>query len=180
MNKLIKSFAIILSTMTITANSVNALTTTYTNLEVPTNVNTSFKTWMDWRCITNKKSAQYKFINAWGWRDSEGFMRCGGERDLGITDDYYLIALASYYGTKIGTKYRITTDTGKVFYGALADMKANKHTNSTNQYASHNDVVEFLIDTRYLNKSVKKMGNANVYSPLEGRIAKIERIDFVD
>lgn len=151
----------------------------YNSLGVP-NINSSFKSWMSYKAVTNRNSAQYKFIRAWGWADSEGFMRCSGERDLGIDQDYYLIALGSYYGTEIGTKYKITLDTGRVFYGALADCKDNRHTNSTNQYVSHNgNVVEFLVDSSKLNKEVKRMGSANVYMPLNGSVAKIERIDFV-
>ena len=157
---------------------VPSLKVTYTNLGVP-NINSSFKTWMSYKAVTKKSSPQYKFIRAWGWVDNEGFMRCSGERDLGVGQDYYLIALGSYYGTTIGTKYRITLDTGKVFYGALADCKANKHTNSTNQYARNKDIVEFLVDVKSLNKDVKRMGNANVYTPLSGRVSKIERMDFV-
>ena len=151
----------------------------YINLGVP-NINSSFKTYMDYRAITNKNSLQYKFIKQWAWSDYEGFMRCNGEKDLGIEDNYYLIALGSYHGTEIGTKYRITLDTGRVFYGVLADCKADKHTNSTNQYGRNKDIVEFLVDTRRLNKSVRYHGTANVYMPLNGSVAKIERIDFVE
>ena len=156
-----------------------SVTTRYTSLGVP-NVKSSFKTWMSYRAVTNKRSAQYQLINTYGWADSEGFMRCNGENDLGIDDDYYLIALGSYYSTKIGTKYKITLDTGNVFYGILADCKANIHTNSTNQYVPINgNVVEFLVDTTKLNKDVKRSGSANVYMPLNGNIAMIERIDFI-
>lgn len=154
------------------------LTVRYTSLGVP-NINSSFKTWMSYRAVTNKRSPQYKFIHTYGWVDSEGFMRCTGERDLGIEQDYYLVALGSYYGTNIGTKYRITLDTGNVFYGVLADCKADKHTNSTNQYARNKDIVEFLVDAKSLNKNVKRMGSANVYMPLNGSVVKVERIDFV-
>ena len=150
----------------------------FTDLGVPTNVDTSFKTYMDWRTVTDETSNQYKLINTYGWHDEQGFMRVLGERDLGITDDYYMIALGSYYGTKIGTKYRITTTEGNVFYGILSDCKDDRHTNSTHQYAQNKDVVEFLVDTRYLNSAVMRMGSANIYSPLRGAIAKIERIDF--
>lgn len=151
----------------------------YTSLGVP-NINSFFKTWMSYKAVTNKSSPQYKFIHTYGWSDAEGFMRCFGERDLGITDDYYLIALGSYYGTTIGTKYRITLDTGKVFYGVLADCKSDRHTNPTNQYVSHNrNIVEFLVDRSKLNKNVKQMGSANVYMPLNGAVVKIERIDFI-
>lgn len=160
--------------------SANAMTAEYTNLGVPTNVNTSFKTWMDYRCVTDRTSLQYKCIRQWGWRDSNGFMRATGESDLGIDSDYYLIALGSYYGTDVGTKYRITTDEGNVFYGLLADLKADIHTNYTNQYSHNNDVVEFLVNTDYLRSDVRKMGSADIYKPLKGHIAKIERIDFID
>ena len=155
------------------------LTVKYTDLGAP-NINSSFKAWMSYKAVTNKRSPQYKFIHTWGWVDSEGFMRCSGEKNLGVDQDYYLIALGSYYGTSIGTKYRITLDTGKVFYGALADCKANRHTNATNQYVlSNGNMVEFLVDTSKLNENVKKMGSANVYMPLNGKVVKIERMDFV-
>lgn len=181
MQKIIKPIVIavlLIFGMTTTVNA--ALMAEYTSLGVPTNVNTSFKTYMDWRCVTNRSSAQYKYIQNWGYCDENGFMRAKAEQDLGITDDYYLIALGSYYGRTIGTKYRITTDTGRIFYGVLADAKADIHTNSTKQYARNKDVVEFLVDTRYLRSDVKRMGSANVYMPLNGHIAKIERIDFID
>jgi hypothetical protein len=177
-----KKILTILTTLIITTSlfiPASALTAKYTSLGVPSG-NTSFKTWMSYKAVTSTRSPQYKFIHKWGWRDDQGFMRCSGERDLGITDDYYLIALGSYYGRTIGTKYKITTDTGRVFYGALADMKADRHTNATHQFARNRDVVEFLVDTPYLNREVRRAGNANVYMPLNGKIAKIERIDFVE
>ena len=154
-------------------------TVKYTSLGVP-NINSSFKTWMSYRAVTNKRSPQYKFINTYGWADEEGFMRYSSEKEPGVSQDYYMIALGSYYGTTIGTKYRITLTTGEVFYGVLADCKADKDTNKTNQYARDNDIVEFIVDTKKLNSKVKYHGNANVYKPLSGRILKIERIDFIN
>ena len=158
--------------------TTSTITITYTSLGVPA-VKSFFKTYMDYRTITNKLSPQYNFIQTFGWCDNNGFMRADGEKDLGITDDYYMIALGSYYGTEIGTKYKITTDTGNVFYGILCDQKDDAHTNPTHQYASNNDVVEFIVDTRKLIPIVKRMGSANVYMPLNGNIAKVERMDFV-
>ena len=148
----------------------------YESLEVP-NIDSSFKTWMSYRAVTNKCSPQYNYIHTYGWTDEEGFMRAKADEAYNIEQDYYLIALGSYYGTEIGTKYRITLDTGRVFYGVLADCKDDKHTNSTNQYISHNgNVVEFLVDKTKLNKTVRKSGNAGSYEPLKGNITKIEKI----
>lgn len=164
-----------------TSNLVNMLPrypVNYISLGVPTNVNTTFKTYMDWRTITSTTSNQYKLIQQYGWCDENGFMRVNGERDLEITDDYYIIALGSYYGTDIGTKYRITTDEGNIFYGILGDCKADIHTNSTHQYSFNNDVVEFIVDTRYLNSSVKRLGSGNAMPNLSGNIIKIERMKF--
>lgn len=149
----------------------------YIPFNVPS-IDSSFKTYMDYRTITSKSSPQYKYIRAWGWCDDQGFMRASGERDLGIDGDYYMIALGSYYGSVIGTKYRITTDTGNVFYGVLCDQKNDAHTNKTHQYARDNDVVEFIVDTKKLNKTVLKMGSANYIKSLNGSIKSIEKIHF--
>lgn len=152
----------------------------FTAMSVP-NINSSFKTWMGYQVWEkySPNSAQYKFFKKWGWIDSQGFVRCSAERDLGIEDDYYMVALGSYYGTSLGTKYRITLDTGNVFYAILGEFKANIHTNATHQYSpKNNDVVEFVIDEITLNRTVMSAGSANVYMPLNGKVAKIERIDF--
>ena len=151
----------------------------YTSMNVPTNVNTSWKTWMSYTAISSR-STQGKFISKWGFCDSQGFMRCAGERDFGVPEDYYLVAMGSYYGTAIGSKFRITTNTGNVFYVALGDCKADIHTNSTHQYTTrHKDVIEFIVNTKTLNREVKRAGNANVYMPLNGSIAKIEKMTFI-
>ena len=180
MKKLLTNFLITISTILTFTVSANAISVKYTSLDVP-NINSSFKTYMDYRAITDRSSTQYKLIHTWGWCDSQGFMRVNGERNLGITDDYYMIALGKYYGIEKGTKYRFTTDTGNIFYGILSDSKWYPEVNSTCQYGLANkDIVEFLVYTPTLNKNVKMMGSANVYSPLNGSIIKIERIDFVE
>lgn len=162
---------------TVALNSVSVSATEYIDISTP-NIDSSFKTYMDYRTITSQSSDQYKYIDRWGWSDYDGFMRCDGERDLGITDDYYLIAMGSHYGTEIGSKYRITTDTGNIFYGCLADQKDDSDTNSTHQWSYNDDVIEFIVDTRKLPNVIKLYGNCNVYMPLNGKIAKIEKIIF--
>lgn len=176
----------------------NAMTVTYTALGVP-EINSSFKSYMDYGCITSKSSPQYKYLNDWCWVDYDGFVRCDGETDLGITSDYYAVAMGSYYGTDIGTKYRVATDTGNVFYCVLVDCKANCDTNGTNQYGTdNNDVLEFIVNTyvpterngklqlynstnpdAILDGYIQQAGSTNVYMPLNGRIASVEKISFI-
>lgn len=188
-----KIISIILTCIICLGASVSAFAVEphYTSLGVPS-INSSWKTWMDYGTITSRGSAQWNYLRNWCWIDWQGFVRCNAERDLGITDDYYAVAMGSYYGSTIGTKYRITLDTGKVIYCVLCDQKANIHTNGTSQYGSHNDILEFLVNTyekdsykrpipgneHLLNWQVKRDGTANVYMPLNGSISKIERIDF--
>lgn len=183
MRSVLKKFtAILLSAMMAASASAvfaEGLHAEYTSLGVP-NINSSWKTWMSWKCIESGYTPQGRFLSAWGWADEEGFMRAAGERDLGIEDDYYLVALGSYYGSTIGTKYRITLDTGRVFYAVLGDQKADCDTNWTHQYSpGNNDVVEFIVDVPTLNPNVKEYGTANVFMPLNGSVASVERIDFV-
>lgn len=162
----------------IAAVPAGAYSAHYTDLNVPA-INSSFKTWMDWRAINNKASAQYKMLRQWCYSDSNGFMRSKGERDLGINDDYYCVALGAFYGTKIGTKYKITLDSGKSFYAILSDGKGRSEVNGTQQYGMRNkDIVECLVDSRYLISIVKQMGSANYHEPLKGSITRIQRIDF--
>lgn len=182
MKKKLITMGLIISSLLTSASTAQAVEVTYSDLGVP-NIQSYFKTWMDYRTISDTSSPQYDFVNNishdWVYTDSEGFLRAYGENDLGIPEDYYVIALGSYYGTEITSKYKITTDTGRVFYGMLGDQKSDVHTNSTHQYASNNDVVEFLVDSNNLNSMVSQMGSANVYMPLNGNISKIEKINFI-
>ena len=174
-----KIFVTLLMLLSMTTNCF-AMTVQYTPLVVP-NVNSSFKTYMDYRAVTNKASAQYKLLHTWALSDGNGFMRVAGERELGISEDYYCVALGAFYGTTMGTKYRFTTSTDNIFYGILSDGKGRPEVNSTQQYGMANkDVVEFLVYSPMLLPVVKKLGNAGAYQPLNGRIIKIERIDFVN
>ena len=177
--RLTSILAIIITLMlSINILSASAIGVTYTAMEVPTYLNTSFKSYEPVSAIS-KSSTQGRFISTWSWVDDNGFVRCGGERDFGIEDDYYLVAMGSYYGTEIGTKYKVTTDTGNVFYVALGDQKDNRDTNGTNQYGvNNNDIIEFIVNTRSLNSLVKSAGSANVLMHLNGNIASVEKITF--
>lgn len=178
MKKILTGIAAIITAFSLTTPTF-ALTATYESMNVPS-INSSFKTWMDYRMIADN-TPQSNWIHIWGWMDGEGFMRCNGERDLGIDQDYYLIALGSYYSTSIGDKFRFTTNTGNVFYGAMVEFKDDNDTNSTHQYCPGNqDIVEFMVHTSSLNSNVRIMGSANAYMPLNGSIIKIEKINFID
>ena len=140
---------------------------------------TSFKTWMPHN-LFGYNTPQGRLMRNWSWTDSAGFIRVSGERDLGVGDDYYSVAMGFYYGTTIGTKYRVRTSAGNTFYVILGDAKGRPELNGTGQYGYRNhDIIEFIVNRPYLISSVKTSGNCNSYAPLSGSITEISRMDFV-
>lgn len=137
--------------------------------DIPTG-DTSFHGYMNYACITDINSLQYQLqLNC--WTDSQGIRRQG---------DDVCIALGSYYGTEIGTRYLITTDMGNSFTAVLADCKADIHTDYNNQYRDtgngFKNVVEFIVDTYALDPDVMSSGNIGTYSNYSGNIVSIQKI----
>lgn len=65
---------------------------------------------------------------------------------------YYTNAVASHYSSRIGDRFRVTTDTGNVFHIIVADQKADIHTragnvgNSTHCVSGDGSMLEFYMD----------------------------------
>ncbi len=132
--------------------------------------NTSFHGYMDYQYITDHTSDQYQLqLNC--WTDTQGIRKYGND---------VCIALGSYYGTKIGTRYLITTDCGNCFTAILADCKSDDHTDYNHQYRNvgmgYINVFEFVVDTSMLDKSVINSGNIGTYTNYTGNIISIQKI----
>lgn len=143
--------------------------TTLKNFELP-DITGATKTFAYYKAVTARSSPQYKLLNS---------EECYTDEETGIrmVDGFYCIALGSFYGTKIGTKYRITLQDGeeiKELNCILCDQKANRHTDEKHQYAVKNkDIMEF-----YIEKGKLPRGIAGSYGNLEqfrGDIVKIEQ-----
>lgn len=125
------------------------------------------KTYAYYTAVTVKSSPQYKLLNS---------KECYTDEETGIkmVDGCYCIALGSYYGSKIGTKYKITLSSGESFMAILCDQKANRHTDSKHQYAVRNkDIVEFYVQKSKIPKSVN--GNYGRLEQFKGSIVSIEK-----
>lgn len=135
-------------------------------MALPYGVDGSFKTYMDYRAITNKRSWQWG-LQTRAYTNNEGFR---------MIDDKYLVALGTYYSNGYGEEFIITLNNGKQLNVMVGDIKANRHTDSTNRYIVRNgNIVEFIVDTNMLNNMSRRMGNVS-YSGLHGGITKIEKI----
>lgn len=128
---------------------------------------TSFKSYMDYRAITNHESAQW-ILQKKCTTDKHGLRRYG---------DDYVIAVGSYYSKHIGERITVTLDTGESFTAVVGDLKADKHTDSSNRYTLIGDgrknVIEFVVDSKCLDRKAKLMGDISYIEGFDGNVTKI-------
>ena len=134
----------------------------YVDMDTPSN--NSFKSYMSYKCITNRSSKQYKFQQ-----------KCyTGNYGIRMKDGRYCIAVGSYYTTKIGKKIDLVMENGAIIKCILADCKANAHTDSTNRQNPNGSIAEFIVDMNSLNRTAKRMGDVSYCSEkFKGEIKKI-------
>lgn len=116
--------------------------------------NTSMKSYMDYRTITDKTSEQYKLQhNENIYTDNEGFRKIG---------DNFIIAVGTYFGCNVGQEVTVKLSSGATFKAIVGDIKADIHTDSENiQHNVDGSVVEFLVDSKKLDKIIKAMGDCS-------------------
>ncbi len=138
-------------------------------LSIP-ELDTSFKSYMDYRTITCTASMQYKMQKE-AYTDELGLRKIG---------DYYCVALGTYYSPNCGKQFRIITDTGNEFDVIVSDIKNDIHTDETNRYVpmsnDSGNVLEFVVDISKLDDDVKKLGNIGGYEKFSGNIVAIKPI----
>ena len=160
--RMAKVLIILLCTMILSpSGTVEAKKKNYITKASPGN---TFKSYMDYRCITNRSSRQYKLQKKAGTNKKNG---------LRMIEGRYCIALGSYYTRKIGAKVDLVMSSGKVVKCITADMKADRDT--VNNHRQHRDgsVAEFVVDTKKLSRKVRRMGDVSYTGPFKGRIKKI-------
>lgn len=130
----------------------------------------SFKAYMDYRCITDTSSVQYE-MQQQAYTDSRGFRRIG---------DDYCVALGTGFTDGCGERFAVYLDSGYSFTAIVSDVKSDVHTDSTNRYVPRGDnsgnVVEFIIDSDCADGSMLSSGNAGYYEDLSGNVVGIEPI----
>lgn len=134
-------------------------------LEVPS-VDTSFKTFMDYRCITATGSNQYKFSEVC-YTDEDGLRRY---------EDYYVVGLGTYYTQTVGDTFLVEFDTRSIKI-IIGDVKQDIHTDPTNRYAEINgNMVEFVVDTKAISRKVLRAGDVSMLD-MQGSIKSIKVIE---
>lgn len=157
-------------TQTVVASSPIVYSTRrYVSYSVPKG-DTSFKSYMSYKAITNTRSDQYK-LQQEAYTDGFGLRKYEG---------YYMVALGTFYADNIGDVVKITLDSGESFFAVVGDFKADCHTDSTNRYFAMVDgrknVVEFIVDQSELDSKAKMSGDISSISAFKGNVTKIERV----
>ena len=125
----------------------------------------SFKSYMDYRTITNRGSYAYQ-LQQQAITDENGLRKING---------YYCVAMGTRYG-KVGDKLYIETDEGAHWNVILADIKSDKHTDSTHSYTLSNGcMMEFIVDTEKMPIHIKRSGTVNGLG-FQGKITIVKHI----
>ena len=125
------------------------------------------KTHMRYTTITCKSSDQYK-LQEKAYTDKKSGIR--------MVDDYYLIAVGSYYADHVGEKLIVTMESGKQIPCMVGEFKSNKHTDTTHRYhvggydhgvyyPPDGSVIEFVVDSDvYETEKIPKKFDGNIYA----------------
>lgn len=158
-------------------NPVAALTNP---LPVPIDRETNVYRYMDYTTITSTSSDQYKLQqHEYVHTDEETGIRVFEYND----EKFYLCALTSSYGTRIGNCYEVTLENGNVFNIMLGDCKADYDdpdrlgdycTNIDGELATN--VIEFIIDTPKVDDKVRQWGSFAALEQFNSNIVEIKYI----
>ena len=127
-------------------------------------VSGEFKTYMDYRTITDTTSKQYKL------------QQLASTNEIGIREinGRLMVAMGTYYVEKVGKKFDITLSTGEVIPVIVGDIKSDLHTDPTNRYIQHNgNIIEFIVNEDILDRKIKLTGSLN-HGKLKGQVTKIQ------
>lgn len=130
---------------------------------LPTETTGSFKSFMDYRTITNKSSEQWR-LQQDAVTDQQGLRMYRGR---------YLVAVGTHYSSYCGKELDVTLDTGKLIRVVVGDVKQDIHTDETHRYVPTNgNIIEFIVDTSKLDSLTRAMGDIS-YTGFAGSVISI-------
>lgn len=111
-----------------------------------------FKSFMSYKTF-GKKSNQYK-LQQLATTDENGFRR---------VNDYYIIAIGSFFEAKVGQRVNLVLENGEVIKCVVGDEKAAKDTDPSNIFSRNNCMSEFVVDLKALENTVKSRGDVSFF-----------------
>lgn len=115
------------------------------------NGHNGMKSYMSYKAITDTNSKQYQLQQS-AETDNEGFRK---------VSDRYCVAIGTAFNVEVGQYFQVELQNGTVINCIVADVKANKDTDKTNTFSKYGCCLEFIVDTKELNGTIKVMGDCS-------------------
>ena len=139
----------------------------YTEYIAP--ITSGFKSYMPYTTITSKSSPQYKLQQ----------IAYTGTYGIRQYDNRYCVAIGTAFNADVGTYFDLILANGTVIPCIVADIKADRHTDSNNMITIANGcLTEFIVDSSALNKNAKRMGDISYCN--EDWDSRVEKIRVYD
>ena len=132
-------------------------------------ITSGFKSYMPYTAITSKSSPQYKLQQ----------IAYTGTYGIRQYDNRYCVAIGTAFNADVGTYFDLILANGTVIPCIVADIKADKHTDSNNMVTIANGcLTEFIVDSSTLNRDAKRMGDISYCN--EDWNSRVEKIRVYD
>ena len=132
-------------------------------------ITSGFKSYMPYTTITSKSSQQYKLQK----------IAYTGTYGIRQYDNRYCVAIGTGFNADVGTYFDLILSNGTVIPCIVADIKADKHTDSNNMVTIANGcLTEFIVDSSTLNRKAKRMGDISYCN--EDWNSRVEKIRVYD
>ena len=132
-------------------------------------ITSGFKSYMPYTTITSKSSPQYKLQK----------IAYTGTYGIRQYDNRYCVAIGTAFNADVGTYFDLILANGTVIPCIVADIKADRHTDSNNMVTIANGcLTEFIVDSSTLNRKAKRMGDISYCNKdWNSRVEKIRVYD---
>ena len=132
-------------------------------------ITSGFKSYMPYTAITSKSSPQYKLQQ----------IAYTGTYGIRQYDNRYCVAIGTAFNADVGTYFDLILANGTVIHCIVADIKADRHTDSNNMITIANGcLTEFIVDSSTLNRNAKRMGDISYCN--EDWDSRVEKIRVYD
>lgn len=109
------------------------------------------KTFMSYKAITDKTSYQY-ILQQDAYTDEMGFRKINNR---------YCVAIGTAFKVNIGQQFDAELENGTIIECIVGDIKANNDTDITNTFTSQGCCLEFIVDTKKLDGTIKTLGDCS-------------------
>lgn len=145
-------------------NANNHIPATFTDKSV---YGDTRKSYMDYTCITDSTSPQYKLQRLYGVTNNFG---------IRTVNNRLCIALGSFYTHNVGQYVDLILTDNTVVHCIIGDQKKNIDTHNNHSMGNDGGVAEFVVQTSALSSTVRRMGDISYASDLFKQPVKTIRV----